>query len=81
MEYYEFIIFNCVNLPIKKLEREKERKKRIAEKLAAGKDVGNNKREKGKTVFIEQYMGPDGEVVLETPEMQADYSPPKVTTL
>ena len=63
----------------KKFEREQERKKRIAEKLAAGKDVGNNKREKGKTVFIEKYMTDDGEVNLEAPEMQADYSPPEVS--
>ena len=31
-----------------KLEREEERKKKIAEKLAAGKIVGQNKREKGR---------------------------------
>merc|ERR1712113_750081 len=46
----------------KKLEREEERKKKIAEKLAAGKIVGQNKREKGKTAYIEHYIGPNGEI-------------------
>ena len=61
-----------------KLEREEERKKKIAEKLAAGKIVGQNKREKGKTAYIEHYIGPNGEIDWNKSNVEkpVDYSKP-----
>ena len=63
---------------VQKLEREEERKKKIAEKLAAGKIVGQNKREKGKTAYIEHYIGPNGEIDWNKSNVEKpiDYSKP-----
>ena len=67
-----------MNEIFQKLEREEERKKKIAEKLAAGKIVGQNKREKGKTAYIEHYIGPNGEIDWNKSNVEKpiDYSKP-----
>ena len=68
---------------VQKLEREEERKKKIAEKLAAGKNVGQNKKEKGKTAYIEHYIGPNGEIDWNKSNVEKpiDYSKPTKVSL
>ena len=46
--------------------------------MAAGKIVGQNKREKGKTAYIEHYIGPNGEIDWNKSNVEKpiDYSKP-----
>ena len=75
---FRFIFLRFLTTIFQKLEREEERKKKIAEKLAAGKIVGQNKREKGKTAYIEHYIGPNGEIDWNKSNVEKpiDYSKP-----